>query len=72
MEYTGKHKTLFSQICGETVNVLEYKDETKMNIPYCECTRCGKPIKKTMYVIQSKETDVELMYLGSDCIKKFS
>ena len=70
MKYTGKYKKMYSEICGENVNILEYK--SKESVPYCECTRCGKPIFKSLYIVQSEETDVELMYLGSDCIKKFS
>lgn len=70
MEYTGKHKTMRSTICGEVVSVLEYKGDN--DIPYCECSRCGKDIKRKMYVVQSAETGIELMYLGAECIKKFS
>ena len=51
----------------ENVAILKYK--IKSSIPYCSCDRCGKPIKSTMYVAQSKETDVELGYFGSECIK---
>lgn len=69
MEYTGNFKTMFSETCGENVAILEYK--SKDNVPYCDCTRCGKPIKRIMYVVQSNGTGVELMYLGSDCVKKF-
>lgn len=70
MEYTGNYKNMYSDICGEEVAILEYKSKEKN--PYCECTRCGKPIIKKMYVVQSKETGIELMYLGSECIKHFS
>lgn len=70
MKYTGNYKRMHSDVCQEDVCVLEYK--SKDNVPYCNCTRCGKPIKKTMYVVQSAETDIELMYLGSDCIKHFT
>lgn len=69
MDYTGKHYTMYSEICGEMVNVLKYKSNT--NLPYCECDRCGKMIKRTIYVVQSAENDVEMMYLGSECIKHF-
>ena len=33
------------------------------------CDRCGKPIKRTMYVAQSVETGIELGYFGSECVK---
>ena len=70
MEYTGNYRTMYSELCGEDVSILEYR--SRDNIPYCECTRCGKDIKRRMFVVQSKETDVELMYLGADCIKQFT
>lgn len=70
MEYTGNYKETYSNILGEEVYIMEYKSDH--NIPYCECTRCGKLIRRKMYVIQSKETDVELMYLGSECIRHFT
>lgn len=69
MEYTGRYKTQYSEILDEDVNILEYKSNDQ--IPYCDCDRCGKPIKKKMYVIQSCATDIEMMYLGSECIKHF-
>lgn len=70
MEYTGKYKKMYSTLLNKDVYVLEYRSSEK--IPWCECTRCGKPIIKKMYVIQDAETDVEDMYLGSECIKHFS
>lgn len=68
MEYTDYLGSRYSEDAGEEVNVLLYT--STHSVPYCDCTRCGKPIKRRMYVIQSKETDVELMYLGSDCFRK--
>lgn len=38
--------------------------------PYIECSRCGKILKK-FYVVQDSD-GVEVAYLGSCCIKKFS
>ena len=70
MEYTGRFRTMYSEDCGEDVAILEYRGSDK--VPYCDCTRCGKPITRIMYVVQSRETGVEEMYLGSDCIKKLS
>lgn len=69
MEYTGKYKTQYSEICGEMVDILEYKSNYKF--PWCDCERCGKPIIKKMYVVQSKETGIERFHLGSECIKHF-
>ena len=71
MKYTQFMGYKWSSVAGEEVAILKYESEHK-NIPYCECSRCGKPIKRTMYVVQSKETDVELFYLGADCIKKLT
>lgn len=67
MEYTGKFRTVNSKKYGP-VYIMEYKSESKM--PYCECSRCGKDIKKIMYVVQDSR-DIEVEYLGSDCIKYF-
>lgn len=72
MEYTGRYKTMYSYIAGEEVGILEYKDNSTKPIPYCDCSRCGRPIKSRMWVVQSKETGVELFFLGSECIKRFS
>lgn len=71
MEYTGKYWSMFSEVCDEKVNILEYKSAHKTKIPWCECSRCGKPITANLYVVQSEETDVEMFYLGPECIKKF-
>ena len=68
MEFTGKITKVMSKVHGKTVTVLEYKSKSK--IPYMECSRCGKPIKNKMYVVQDPETCVELEYLGSVCAKQ--
>ena len=68
MEYKG-YRTVVSEKYGENVHIMKYAGEEKF--PYIECSRCGKLIKRTMYVIQNTETDVEMEYLGSDCIKHF-
>jgi hypothetical protein len=39
------------------------------NVPYCLCSRCNKPIKNILYVVQSDSTDIEMLYLGADCVK---
>ena len=70
MEYTGKHRIIKnSLICGEDVDILEYRSAEKYS--WCECSRCGKPIRKKMYVVQSCATNVELMHLGAECIRHF-
>lgn len=69
MEYTGNCRRIHSAALGEDVDILEYKG--KHSVTYCYCSRCGKPILREMYVVQSAETAVEYMYLGSDCIKHF-
>ena len=70
MEYTGKWWSVNSAEYGP-VNILEYKSDSKF--PYCDCSRCGQPIKKHMFVVQcaeeGPELDVEMAYLGSECIK---
>ena len=54
---------------GEKVAILKYEDKSNSKVPYCDCDRCGKPIKRIMYVVQNAETDCEMFYLGSECIK---
>lgn len=70
MEYTGKWKEMYSQDFKQAIHILEYKSKRDTSIPYCDCDRCGKPIKNHMFVIQSAEDDVEMAYYGADCIKK--
>ena len=70
MEYTGNYKTFFSNKLGKDVNVLEY--ESKDNATYDFCSLCGKPIKRKMFVVQDRETDIELLLLGTTCAKKFN
>ena len=78
MDFTGNWRKMFSTELNQEVNILEYKDpETHKQIPgkahwyYCECDKCHKEIKSHMFVVQSAEDDVEMLYLGADCIKKF-
>ena len=59
----------YSEIAGEEVAILKYT--SKDRVPYCQCSRCGKNITRAMYVVQSRETDVELFYLGPCCYKHF-
>lgn len=70
MVYTGKYTKKYSEALNQEVFILEYKDTHRTSIPYCNCGMCGKPIIRKMYVIQDPETDVEMMYLGYDCVKK--
>ena len=74
MDYTGRYRTVDSELLGHKVNILEYRANNGEHLSRCfweNCTRCGKPIRNVMFVVQDAETDVEEMYLGSDCIKKF-
>lgn len=75
MEYTGNYWTMFSETLGQEVNILECKDSSgnahPANWRYCDCDMCHKPIKRHMFVVQEVDTDVETMYLGADCVKKF-
>lgn len=69
MKYTGKYRTMDSKKYGK-VNILEYRSED--GVPYCECDKCGKDIKRRMFVVQDAQTDIEILYLGAECIKKFA
>ena len=70
MKFTGKCKQLRSSIFDEDVVVLEYV--SKSSVPYCTCSRCGKPLKKRMFVVQSVNSDIELTYFGAECIDYLS
>lgn len=78
MDYIGNWKKMFSKELNQDVNILEYKDNDPVKqVPgacrwyYCLCDKCHKQIKSHMFVVQSAEDDVEMLYLGADCIKKF-
>lgn len=68
MKFTGKGKRVYSKLHNQSVTVLEYRSES--NAPYMECSRCGKDIKRVMYVIQDPETGIEMEYLGASCAKR--
>ena len=67
MDFYRKVKEMRSEDAGEDVSILEYRKDD--NHPYIECSRCGQLIRRKMFVVQSKETDIELFYLGPECIK---
>jgi len=67
MEYTGEYTEMTSKKYGK-VHILKY--QSKQPNPYCECSMCGQYIKRTMYVVQD-ENDIEVEYLGSECVKHF-
>lgn len=56
-------KTKYSEVFEQDV-VMRWE---KHDAPYIECFRCGKPLKN-FWVIQSKETGIELAYVGSCCV----
>ena len=53
----------------EDVSILKSVKDSEGNVPYCLCSRCNKPIKNILYVVQSDSTDIEMLYLGADCVK---
>ena len=70
MEYTKYLGEKFSYRFGRNVTILQY--ESKDPYPYCDCDYCGKPLAKKMFVLQDPETDIVLMTVGSDCLKKLA
>lgn len=70
VEYVGYKDFGYSHKLQEEVSVLKYKIDLPIGFAYCDCDVCGKPIRRFMYVVQSKETDIELLHLGSECIKR--
>lgn len=70
MKPTGKMIERFSKMFDENVIIFEEKEERpNKGCSYIECDRCGKPIKRIMFVVQSKDTFVELGYFGAECVK---
>lgn len=67
MERTGKQIRKFSEMFDENVVIFEERSTSKF--PYCDCDRCGKPIVRKMFTVQSCETGIELGYFGSECVK---
>ena len=67
MKYTGKYRTANSAEYG-AVSILEYRSTHSW--PYIECSRCGKLIRRTMFVVQDSR-GIEVEYLGSECVKAF-
>ena len=68
MKYTGKHRTAYSAKYG-CISILEY--HSTHSVPYCECSRCGKPIRRTMFVVQDSK-GIEVEFLGSECVKMYA
>lgn len=71
MEYFKYHGRKKSISLDQEVDVLEYRENGNAEHTYTECDCCGKPIKRRMFVLQDPETDVEVAYLGSECLKKY-
>lgn len=69
MKYVGVVKTFHSSTLDEDVSILKYVKDSEGNVPYCLCSRCNRPIKNILYVVQSDSTDIEMLYLGADCVK---
>jgi len=67
MERTGKQIRKFSGVFGEEVVINEERSNSKF--PYCDCDKCGKPIIRRMFTVQSCETGIEIAHLGSECVK---
>lgn len=58
---------MYSEVCGEKVDILEYKSGDKTPLGYCD--RCGKPLIHKMYTVQSHDTALIHFDLGSECVK---
>ena len=69
--YTGIYETRYSEVFETRVNILKmhgrcpgYEGET--------CFRCGKPLKKTWYLVQDAKDDTEIASFGPDCITRLA
>lgn len=71
MEYIKYHGLHTSNVLGQEVGVLEYRENGKSAYDYIKCDCCGKGIKRRMFVLQDPETDVEIAHIGSECLKKY-
>lgn len=68
MKFTGNGKRVFSTRHKQFVTVLEYRSDS--NVPYMECSRCGKDIKRVMYVVQDPETGISMERLCAACARR--
>lgn len=68
--YTGNYFTV--QNCaafdGETVNVLEYRDNSGEY--RTRCMRCGKPLRYHWWTVQTAEDDAVYGDIGASCVNK--
>ena len=69
-EYTGNYFELDSEVFEQKVNCLEYK--CKSSVTWGNCYRCGKPLRRHWWTIQTVEDDLVICDIGPDCIKKLT
>lgn len=65
--FTIKKSCVFN---GNTVNVLEYTAEDGGIHGYC--MRCGKPLKRHWWRVQTYEDDAVYGDIGNECVKKLT
>lgn len=69
-EYTGNYFTIEKSVVfgGDTINVLEYRD--KEGKPHGTCMRCGKPLRRHWWRVQTADDDAVYGDIGTECVKR--
>lgn len=69
-QYTGNYFTIKNSVAfdGDTVNVLEYLDAN--GSPNGTCIRCGRPLRRHWWTVQTADDDAVYGNIGPECIKK--
>ena len=69
-EYTGNFFTVenCAVFNGATVNVLEYRDPDGGR--HGTCFRCGKPLRRHWWTVQTADNDAVYCDIGAECVKK--
>ena len=67
--YTGVHRTISHCIAfdGDTVNLLEYIAVSGGVHGYC--IRCGKPLRRHWWRVQTAGDDAVYGDIGAECVK---
>lgn len=71
-EYTGNFFTVENSrvFNGATVNVLEYRDPK--GAPHGRCMRCGRPLRRHWWTVQTADNDAVYGDIGAECVKKLT
>lgn len=71
-DYTGEFFTIEDSrvFNGDTINVLEYRAKDGGIHGYC--IRCGKPLRRHWWRVQTADDDAVYGDIGAECVKKLT